>query len=39
MKTINYDVFDMQGNKVINYLDILRSEPTESNRTVWKSKN
>jgi FkbM family methyltransferase len=39
VEKINYDVFDMQGNKVINYLDILRSESTESNRTVWKSKN
>jgi FkbM family methyltransferase len=35
VKLINYDVYDLNKNKVVNYLDILKSEKTDSNRTVW----
>lgn len=35
---IDYEVFDLLGNKVENYLDILKQEKTDSNRTVWKPK-
>jgi FkbM family methyltransferase len=38
VENINYDVFDMNGNKVDNYLEILKQEKSDSNRTVWKSK-
>jgi FkbM family methyltransferase len=39
VKTIDYDVYDLQGNKIENYLEILKQEKTDSNRTVWKPKN
>jgi FkbM family methyltransferase len=35
VESINYDVFDLNQNKVENYLEILQQEQTDSNRTVW----
>jgi len=35
---INYDVYDLNKNKVENYLEILQQEQTDSNRTVWLPK-
>jgi FkbM family methyltransferase len=36
--SINYDIFDLNQNKVDNYLEILQQEKTDSNRTVWMPK-
>lgn len=33
--SIEYDVVDLDGNKIENYLQILQNEQTDSNRTVW----
>lgn len=35
---IEYDVLDLNRNKVSNYLDILNKESTDSNRTIWVPK-
>lgn len=35
---INYDVFDLNQNKVENYLEVLQQEQSDSNRTVWMPK-
>jgi FkbM family methyltransferase len=39
VKMINYDVYDLNQNKVENYLEVLQQEQTDSNRTVWVPKN
>lgn len=38
VELIGYEVYDLNQNKVENYLEILQQEPTDSNRTVWISK-
>lgn len=35
VKSINYKVYDLNRNEVVDYLDILSKEQTDSNRTVW----
>jgi FkbM family methyltransferase len=35
VNSIDYSVYDLNQNKVTNYLDILSAEQTDSNRTVW----
>ena len=35
VNSIDYSVYDLNQNKVTNYLDILSTEQTDSNRTVW----
>jgi FkbM family methyltransferase len=39
VQTINYDVFDLNQNRVENYLEVLQQEQSDSNRTVWMPKN
>lgn len=36
--SIEYDVYDLNQNKVENYLEVLQREQTDSNRTVWIPK-
>lgn len=38
VESINYEVFDLNQNKVENYLEVLQQEQTDSNRTVWMPK-
>lgn len=38
VKAINYEVFDLNQNKVDNYLEVLNQEQSDSNRTVWMPK-
>ena len=38
VELIDYDVFELNRNKVQNYLEILQQEQTDSNRTVWIPK-
>jgi len=38
VELIGYDVYDLNQNKVENYLEILQQEQTDSNRTVWVPK-
>jgi len=35
VKLINYKVYDLNKNEVIDYLDVLKAEKTDSNRTIW----
>jgi hypothetical protein len=35
VKSIDYKVYDLNQVEVIDYLDILSNEMTDSNRTVW----
>jgi len=38
VNSIGYTVLDLNLNIVDNYLDILKQEPTDSNRTIWIPK-
>jgi FkbM family methyltransferase len=38
VRSIDYVVYDLNQNEVTNYLEILSTEKTDSNRTVWMPK-